>query len=384
MQSARLGKLPPYLFVEIDRRKSEYARSGGKVLDLGIGDPDLGAPEELRELLSEALGNRGYDRYPSDRGLPRLIEAIRKWALIEYKVELSPDEILVTIGSKEAIAHLPLAVVDPGDIVLVPDPGYPVYSSSAIFAGAEPVTMPLLQTNDFLPDLESIGADISRRSRVMYLNYPNNPTSAIAPPDFFARMLGFCGKNDCVLVNDAAYSEIIYRGRAEALFPSGRDSGLPYIEFFSFSKTFSITGWRIGFAIGSPEVISALGRLKANIDSGVFSAVQAAVAGLLEADYQTVIDRILAVYSERRDILSDGLRKAGIEFNAPEATFYFWIPVPGGEKSIDFCARLLDDTGIVATPGVGFGQGGEGYFRLSITAPTDTIREAGVKLADFR
>ncbi|MCK4537529.1 MAG: aminotransferase class I/II-fold pyridoxal phosphate-dependent enzyme [Candidatus Krumholzibacteria bacterium] len=384
MQSSRLGKLPPYLFVEIDRRKSEFARSGGKVLDLGIGDPDIGAPEVLRDLLGKALENREYDRYPSDRGLPELIEAIRKWALKEHRVELSPDEILVTIGSKEAIAHLPLAVVDPGDIVLVPDPGYPVYSSSAIFAGGRPVTMPLLRTNDFLPDLESIGADISSRSRIMYLNYPNNPTSATAPPDFFGRMLEYCGKNDCILVNDAAYYEIFYEGRAEALFPSGRESGVPYIEFFSFSKTFSITGWRIGFAIGSPEVISALGRLKANIDSGVFSAVQAAVAGLLDADYQPVIDKILAVYRERRDILADGLRKAGIEFDPPESTFYFWIPVPGGEKSIDFCGRLLDDTGIVATPGVGFGQAGEGYFRLSITAPTDTIRQAGEKLAGFR
>ncbi|MBU8920849.1 MAG: aminotransferase class I/II-fold pyridoxal phosphate-dependent enzyme [Bacteroidales bacterium] len=384
MQSARLGKLPPYLFVEIDRRKTEYARSGGKVLDLGIGDPDLGAPGVLRDLLGEALGNREYDRYPSDRGLPGLIEAIRKWALKEHRVDLSPDEILITIGSKEAIAHLPLAVVDPGDTVLVPDPGYPVYSSSAIFAGAQPVTMPLLQSNDFLPDLEAIDTDISARSRMMYLNYPNNPTSAIAPSGFFGRMLEYCGNNGCILVNDAAYSEIMYEGRAEALFPIGRESSTPYIEFFSFSKTFSITGWRIGFAIGSPEVISALGRLKANIDSGVFSAVQAAVAGLLEADYQSVINEIIDVYRERRDILSDGLRKARIEFDPPEATFYFWIPVPGGEKSIDFCGRLLDDTGIVATPGVGFGQGGEGYFRLSITAPTDTIRQACVKLADFR
>ncbi|MCK4549316.1 MAG: aminotransferase class I/II-fold pyridoxal phosphate-dependent enzyme [Candidatus Krumholzibacteria bacterium] len=383
MQSDRLKRLPPYLFVEIDRHKAEYARSGREVLDLGIGDPDLGAPPELIDTLRTSLDTVEYHRYPSDRGLTRLVNAIQRWALDHYGVLLDNDEILVTIGSKEAIGHLPLAVVNPGDVVLVPDPGYPVYNSSAVFAGAEPVRMPLLKENGYFPDFSEIAQADLKRARLVYLNYPNNPTAATVGKKKFEEAISFCGENALVLVNDAAYSEISYDARQQSLFPLAKEAGIEYIELFSFSKTFSITGWRIGFAIGSPQVISALARLKANVDSGVFSAIQAAAASALETGFILITKRIIEIFRKRRDILAESLEKGGFKFTVPGATFYFWISVPGGGSSIEYCGKLLEETGIVATPGLGFGSHGEGYFRLSITAPDDTILKAGRKLEEL-
>jgi LL-diaminopimelate aminotransferase len=380
MQSERLNRLPPYLFVEIDRRKREYSRSGHRLFDLGIGDPDLGAPGELIDTLRDSLEVVEFHRYPSDRGLPRLIDAIKGWALEHHGTDLESEEILVTIGSKEAIGHLPLAVTDPGDIVLVPDPGYPVYNSSAIFAGAEPVRMPLLAKNGFFPRFDAIERSVLQRAGLVYLNYPNNPTSATATAQQLAQAIEFFSENDIILVNDAAYGEISFDSAQQLLFPLAKEAGAEFMELFSFSKTFSITGWRIGFAIGSPGVVSALARLKANVDSGVFSAIQSAAASALEGDYAGITGRIMEIYRKRRDILGSSLRRGGFRFEEPAATFYFWIEVPGGGSSIDFCARLLEKTGIVATPGIGFGEYGEGYFRLSITAPDDTIGEAGKKL----
>ena len=381
--SDRLKKLPPYLFVEIDRSKAEYVRSGREVLDLGIGDPDLGAPPELVDTLRDSLGDIEYHRYPSGRGLPRLIEAIRGWVREHYGVTLEKEEILVTIGSKEAIGHLPLAVADPGDVVLVPDPGYPVYYSSAVFAGADPVRMPLLAENGYYPRLDALDSSDLKRARLVYLNYPNNPTAATADRKQFEDAIGVCAENAIILVNDAAYSEISYDGRQQALFPLAKEAGTEYIELFSFSKTFSITGWRIGFAIGSTGVVSALSRLKANVDSGVFSAIQAAAASALEEGYTEITGRIIDVFRKRRETLAASLREGGFRFKSPAATFYFWIEVPGGGSSIEYCGKLLEETGIVATPGIGFGEHGEGYFRLSITAPDDTILKAGQKLEKF-
>ena len=380
MQSDRLKRLPPYLFVEIDRRKAEYVRSGREVLDLGIGDPDLGAPRELVDTLRSSIDHLEYHRYPSDRGLPRLIDAIRGWAHEHYGVSLESDEILVTIGSKEAIGHLPLAVVNAGDVVLVPDPGYPVYYSSAVFADADPVRMPLLAENGYFPRFDALDPSDLQRARLVYLNYPNNPTAATAGKEKFEEAISFCGENVLLLVNDAAYSEISYDTRQQALFPLAKERGIEYIELFSFSKTFAITGWRIGFAVGSPGVVSALARLKANVDSGVFSAIQAAAASALEEGYTEITGRIIDVFRKRRDNLAGSLKKGGFRFEVPAATFYFWIEVPGGGSSIDYCGELLEKTGIVATPGIGFGGHGEGYFRLSITAPDDTILKAGKKL----
>ncbi|MDD3643076.1 MAG: aminotransferase class I/II-fold pyridoxal phosphate-dependent enzyme [Candidatus Krumholzibacteria bacterium] len=380
MQSRRLTELPPYLFVEIDRKKKAFAASGGRVLDLGIGDPDLGPPDELVEALTGALAEPSHHRYPPGAGLPVLIDALRRWARSRHGVSPGENEILVTIGSKEAIGHLPLAVADPGDAVLVPDPGYPVYHSSAVFAGARPVPVRLREDRGWWPDLGGIGRDDLDSARLLYLNYPNNPTAATAGPRQWREAVEFAARTGIILAADSAYGDIFFGEPPAALFPIAREAGVPFIEFFSFSKTFSITGWRIGFAIGSPGVVSALTRLKANLDSGAFGAIQEAVAAGLGSPYGEITGRIIAAYRERRDLLAGCLRRGGYSFSVPETTFYFWIEVPGGGSSIEYCGRLLEETGIVATPGVGFGSGGEGYFRLSITAPTATIREAGEAL----
>jgi LL-diaminopimelate aminotransferase len=383
MVSDRLDQLPPYLFVEIDRLKEKYAGSGRPVLDLGIGDPDLRPAPELIDSLVSALDNPRHHRYPDDLGLPLLRDAIRRWAHDTYGISLGDDEILVTIGSKEAIAHLPLAVVNAGDTVLVPDPGYPVYNSGAVFAGAHVHRLPIEEQNRFWPDLKSVDRGVLAKARLLFLNYPNNPTAAMATKAQFEEAASLCGENGIILVNDAAYSEITYDTPFVPLFPHARRSGASFAELYSFSKTFSITGWRVGFAIGSPDVIGPLARLKANIDSGVFGAIQEAMAIGVSSHYAELTERVRAVYRERRDALGRGLEESGLDFTLPEATFYFWIACPWDMDSISFCARLLEETGIVATPGIGFGEYGEGYFRLSITSELDTITRAAEHLASL-
>ncbi len=380
MRSHRLDQLPPYLFAEIDKLKESHRKSGHRVLDLGIGDPDLGAPPELIASLRASLDRPKHHRYPPGRGHPRLIKAIRGWAEKRSGVSIDDNEVLVTIGSKEAIGHLPLAVANHGDAVLVPDPGYPVYYSSAVLAGAEPIRLPLEESNGYWPDFGTVSAPAAKRAALLYLNYPNNPTAAMAGEDQFREAVQWCRANAIVLVHDAAYSEITYGRRAALLFPLARGSGVPYIEFFSFSKTFSITGWRIGFAIGSPDVVSALATVKANLDSGVFGAVQEAVADVCENHFESITLRMQTVYRERRDALVSSLERSGLSFTVPDGTFYFWIRTPRGGDSISFCRLLLEETGIVAAPGVGFGDHGEGFFRLSITTDIDTIRTAGKRL----
>lgn len=377
MRSKRLEQLPPYLFVEIDRLKESALRSGRKLFDLGIGDPDLGAPRELVAALERALADASHHRYPPGRGLNRLIDSIRAWVLRRYGLEIDRDEVLVTIGSKEAIAHLPLAIVNPGDAVLVPDPGYPVYYSSAVFAGASCVRLPLSETNGYLPRFDAIDPGALSGARLLFLNYPNNPTAAVAGENSRREAIEFCGRRGIVLASDAAYGEIWYEEPTVPFFPAAREAGMPYIEFFSFSKTFSITGWRIGFAIGSREIVAALSQLKNNIDSGVFGAIQEAVADTMDRHYERILDDTRGVYRVRRDMLAGYLERAGFSFTMPQATFYFWVRTPAGGGSMEFCGRLLEECGVVAAPGVGFGEKGEGYFRLSITADTETVREAG-------
>lgn len=363
--------------------KRSFGRSGRRVYDLGIGDPDIGPPQVLVDALVSALSRPEHHLYPPDRGTPMLIDAVRSWAERRHGTTLDPSEIIVTIGSKEAIGHLPLAVIDPGDSVIVPDPGYPVYNSSAIFAGANVHRLPLEASSGFLPDLDKLATGLPARAKLLYLNYPNNPTSAMADSTLFDDACAFCRSNGIILVNDAAYSEITYTRPFEPLFTVARGKDVSYIEFFSFSKTFSITGWRVGFAVGSPDLVAALARIKANLDSGVFGAIQEAVARVMNDNFDDVLGRTMAVYAERRSMLETCLGRTELEFNTPEATFYFWIRTPGGGDSIEFCRTLLDRTGIVATPGVGFGEHGEGYFRLSLTSATDTVREAGERLEEY-
>jgi LL-diaminopimelate aminotransferase len=384
MRSKRLEQLPPYLFVEIDRLRESVLRSGRRLLDLGIGDPDLGAPPELVLALESALSNRSHHRYPPGRGLNRLIDSIRAWIQRRYGLSIDRDEVLVTIGSKEAIAHLPLAIVNPGDTVLIPDPGYPVYYSAAVFAGASCVRLPLAETNGFLPRFDGLDPRALAGARLLFLNYPNNPTAAVAGETARREAIEFCAERGIVLASDAAYGEIWYEEPAVPFFPEARAAEIPYIEFFSFSKTFSITGWRIGFAIGSKEIIAALSQLKNNVDSGVFGAIQEAVAETMDLHYDAIMSGIRSVYRERRDLLAGHLRRAGLAFEMPRATFYFWLRTPDGRGSMEFCRSLLEDAGVVATPGIGFGEKGEGYFRLSITADTETIREAGRAIEALR
>jgi len=383
MESKRLAQLPPYLFVEIDRLKDNYRRAGRTILDLGIGDPDLGAPPELVDAFRTALERPPHHRYPPDRGLPELLDSIRKWSHRFYHTPLEREEILVTIGSKEAIGHLPLAVVNPGEIVLVPDPGYPVYYSSVLFAGAVSRRFPLQESNGYWPHFSAIDSGTLGHARLMFLNYPNNPTSALSDSDRFREAIECCREHQIILVNDAAYSEITYDQPTTPLFPIAKEAGIPYIEFFSFSKTFSITGWRVGFAIGSVDVVRALAKIKSNLDSGVFGAIQEAVAFTLDHHFTAITTRTRSIYRERRNILVESLNRSGLSFTVPPATFYFWIRTPGGMKSIDFCRLLLEEIGIVATPGIGFGEHGEGYFRLSITNETENIQEAGRKLEEL-
>jgi LL-diaminopimelate aminotransferase len=380
MRSKRLDSLPPYLFVEIDRLKKSFQSSNRRVLDLGIGDPDIGPPPELVDALVSALSRPEHHRYPPERGVPVLLEAIQLWAKRLHGTLLDSSEILVTIGSKEAIGHLPLALLDQGDTVILPDPGYPVYHSSSVFAGALVRRFPLKASNGFLPDFAGIDGE---GAKLIYLNYPNNPTSAMADGSLFRQACAFCKRNGLILANDAAYSEITYDQPFEPLFAIAREDAVPYIEFFSFSKTFSITGWRVGFAIGSPEIIGALARVKANLDSGVFGAIQEAVAGMMTDHFVPAVERVRRIYRERRMLLAESLKRTRLEFELPGATFYFWIKTPEGRGSIEFCRALLNETGIVSTPGVGFGENGEGYFRLSLTADTDTVVEAGRKLEAY-
>lgn len=384
MQSLRLEKLPPYLFTEIDKLKNSFMESGKDILDLGIGDPDFGPPEQLVDSLKAALDNNEFHRYPSGCGLPHLKRAIRGSIKSRYGIELEDKEILVTIGSKEAIGHLPLAVTNPGDIVLIPDPGYPVYNSSAVFAEAVPYPIPLKESSGYWPEFGKIDPEVLEKTKLIYLNYPNNPTSAVSDKAKFAQAVEFCKENDIILANDAAYSEISFDKPPELLFPTARNAGISYLEFFSFSKSLSIAGWRVGFAVGSEKVISALSRMKANIDSGVFSAIQEAIAVILESDFENINHDIMTIYRERREILSAGLDKAGFDYLLPEATFYFWVKVPGGARSMQFCKYLLKETGIICTPGVGFGRYGEGYFRLSLTADTRVIKRAAGSLGKIK
>jgi len=383
MRSGRLDKLPPYLFVEIDRLKNSLIKNGVDVLDLGIGDPDLGPPKILVNHLISAIESGKHNRYPPDRGHTLLISAIIAWAIREYGVELSEDEVLVTIGSKEAIGHLPFAVVDPGDLVLVPDPGYPVYRSSSILAGADLLNLPLKEDNEFWPELDLVEKKALNRAKILVLNYPNNPTSAVISKERLEEAVEIAGKFGIVLVNDAAYSEVIFEGGYVPLFPIAREKGIDYIEFYSFSKSFSITGWRVGYAIGSPSVIGSLAKVKSNLDSGVFGAIQEAVAEVMSRDYMKIIEDMRRIYRMRRDILADYLLRAGLEFRLPPATFYFWVKVPDARDSMSFCKHLLEKKGIVATPGVGFGKHGERYFRLSITSSEDILEKAGKAIVEL-
>ena len=380
----RLGRIPPYLFAEIDRKVQEKKRAGVDVISLGIGDPDLPTPGRIVSVLQEAAADPANHRYPSYFGLAELREAIARWYADRSGVELDPaTEILPTLGSKDGISHVPLALVDPGDVVLAPDPGYTVYVTGAIMAGAEPYTMPLTERNGWLPDLDAIPAEVAGRARLMWLNYPNNPTAATADRDFLERAVEFCRRHDIVLCHDAPYSEIAFGGyKPPTLFeiPGAKEVGL---EFHSLSKTYNMTGWRIGWVCGRADLVNLIGQLKTNLDSGIFQAVQwAAIEAMSGGEDETKAAN--TVYARRHRLVADTLNSIGWSIEPPRATFYVWAPVPKGYDSIGFAGQVLDQVGVNITPGVGFGPHGEGYFRLSVTAPDARIEEAMARMRKLR
>lgn len=372
----RLKELPPYLFAEIDRIKREVMRTGRDLIDLGVGDPDLPTPGHIIEALHTAALDPENHRYALDFGMPVLREAIAGWYRRRFGVVLDPaSEVLPLIGSKEGIGHLPFAFVNPGDCALVPDPAYPVYAATTILAGGEPHRMPLLEENGFLPDLDRIPGEVLRRAKLLFINYPNNPTAAVCGKDFFGRVVEFARRNSLIVCHDAAYTELAYDGYRAPSFLEADGAKQVGIEFHSLSKTYSMTGWRIGFAVGSGEVIAGLSKVKSNIDSGIFQAVQLAGVAALTGP-QEFLAGYLDIYRRRRDILVDGLRSLGWRVARPKATFYVWARVPRGFTSTSLVKALLERAGIVATPGNGLGASGEGYVRFALTVSEERIREA--------
>ncbi|HNX69084.1 MAG TPA: LL-diaminopimelate aminotransferase [Candidatus Omnitrophota bacterium] len=374
--TGRLQKLPPYLFAEIDRKKRELISKGKDVIDLGVGDPDIPTPDFIVEALRQAATNPRNHRYALDQGMPELRHAIRDWFQNRFGVKLDPDkEILPLIGSKEGIGHLPLAVLNPGEVCLIPDPGYPVYRSGTLFAEGIPYTMPLLEKNQFLPDLSLIPADILKNAKLMFLNYPNNPTSQVVNKSFFEDVVKFAQEHRILIAHDAAYSEMGYEGYQSPSILQVPGAKEIAVELFSLSKTYSMTGWRVGFAVGNAQVLALLGKVKSNLDSGIFQAVQiAAIKALQEG--QPALEKNLKIYQARRDLLVNGLRSLGWKIEAPRATFYCWIPVPPGYTSSELALKFLEELNIVVTPGNGFGPNGEGYFRISLTMAESRIMEA--------
>jgi LL-diaminopimelate aminotransferase len=382
--ATRLSLLPPYLFAELDRLKREVQQQGVDVISLGIGDPDLPTPPHIVAALQRSAEQPINHRYPDYQGLDRFRAAAAAWYRRRFDVTLDPArEVCALIGSKEGIANFPVAVVNPGDIVLIPDPGYPVYYSGCVFNGGEPYYMPLRKENAFIPDLAAIPAEIARRARLMWINYPNNPTAATAEPEFFRRAIKFCLQHEIILAHDIAYSEIAFDGyRAPSVMQidGARECA---VEFHSLSKTYSMTGWRVGFVVGNAQLVGALGRVKTNVDSGVFQAVQEAAIAALEGGDETLTE-YCAIYQERRDLMVAALRALGLECEPPRATFYLWARVPGGYTSVSFTERLLKETGVMITPGSGFGKSGEGYVRFSLTVPSERLREAVGRIKALR
>lgn len=374
--SDRLNMLPPYLFVEIDRSKKRAKEEGRDIIDLGVGDPDQPTPRFIIDALHRSSLKPETHRYALDKGLPELRIAIAGWYKSRFGVDLDPDsEILPLIGSKEGISHIPLAFINRGDIGLVPDPCYPPYNSSIIFAGGEPCRLPLLEKNSFLPDLGSIKHGILHKAKILFLNYPNNPTGAVCDKTFFKSVVKFAEKHNIIFCHDAAYSELSFDGFRVPSFLETEGAKEVGVEFHSFSKIFNMTGWRLGFVCGNSAIIEGLTRVKANIDSGVFNAIQmTGVEALRKVD--KVTRNLKNLYEKRRNIFLDGLEGAGWKIPRPKATFYVWAPVYGRYTSASLARTLLEKADVVVTPGNGFGERGEGYVRMALTVPEARLREA--------
>jgi len=371
----RIEDLPPYLFTEISRKIAAKRAQGVDVITFAIGDPDIPTPSHIIDALVDAAHDPANHRYPESEGMPELRQAVAAWYEQRFGLSFDPDkEVLPVIGSKEGIAHVPLCFIDPGDVALVPDPGYPVYTTAVFFAGGECHLLPLREENDFLPDFGEVPTDVAQRSKMLWLNYPNNPTGAVAGLDFFAEAVAFAKRYDIAVCHDGPYSEVAFDGYRPVSFleaPGARDVG---IEFHSLSKTYNMTGWRIGMAVGNARMIDALRRLKSNMDSGIPQAIQRMAIAALNGPQECIAEHN-AVYQRRRDRVVEVLRSMGLRVRTPKASLYVWARVPEGFTSASFAERLLDDLAVVVTPGSGYGQQGEGYVRLSLTVADERLEE---------
>jgi LL-diaminopimelate aminotransferase len=376
----RLDAVPPYLFAELERKIAEKRRAGVDVISLGIGDPDLPTPQPVVDALAAAAHDPETHQYPTNHGSDEFRETAAGFYRERFGVELDPaSEIVPALGGKEAVGHIALALLDPGDVCLSPDPGYPPYTSGPVFAGAEVHYLPLAEANGFLPDLDAIPAEALARANVLFLNYPNNPTGAVVEPGYFERAVELARAADLVVVHDNAYSELCYDGYRAPSFletPGAKEVG---VEIFSLSKGWNMTGWRSGLVAGNAEVVERFRHLKTNLDSGMFGAVQrATIAALTEA--REFPREMSNMYERRRDLVADALAKIGLAVDPPKATPYFWVRVPDGQTSESFAELVLEEAGVVVSPGPAYGPSGEGFVRLSLTVPDDRLEEAVARI----
>jgi LL-diaminopimelate aminotransferase len=375
-ETERLGRIPPYLFAELERKIAEKKAAGIDVISLGIGDPDTPTPENVVEAMVTAVRDPGTHQYPSNRGRAEFREAVAAFYRSRFGVELDPEtQVIPAIGGKECIFNVNLAFLDEGDVALAADPGYPVYTGGPLLVGAEPVLMPLVPERGFVPDLAAVPDDARKRAKLMFLNYPNNPTGAVAPEGFFAQATEFAHDNDLLMVHDSAYSELTYDGYVAPSFlaaPGAMDVG---VEVFSLSKTYNMTGWRCGAIVGNTDAVARYWKLKTNIDSGLFEAVQLAAVEALTGPQDSVRE-MCAVYERRRDLVIAALGAIGIEIEPPKGTIYVWAPVPAGHTSASFCEEVLEQAAVVVSPGSSYGPNGEGFFRISLTVPDERLSEA--------
>ena len=372
----RIERIPPYLFAELERKIAERKAAGVDVISLGIGDPDMPTPPNVVEAMVRAVQDPGTHQYPSNRGRPEFREAVRSFYRARFGIELDPEtQVMAAIGGKECIFNISFAFLDAGDVALAADPGYPPYTGGPLIAGAEPVLMPLVPERGFVPDLSAIPAAAAARARLMFVNYPNNPTGAVAPDGFFAEVVEFAHAHDLLVVHDSAYSELTFDGYVAPSFlatPGAMDVG---VEVFSLSKGWNMTGWRCAAIVGNADAIAAYWRLKTNIDSGLFDAIQLAGAEALTGPKDSVWE-MCAIYARRRDLVIGALREIGIELERPRGTIYVWAPVPSGHTSASFAEEVLEQSGVVVSPGSAYGPNGEGFFRISLTVPDERLAEA--------
>jgi LL-diaminopimelate aminotransferase len=382
--SRRLEELPPYLFLEIDKAKRKARQEGRDIIDFGVGDPDQPTPQFVIESLYKAANDPANHRYALDQGMPALRLAISDWYRKRFSVSLEPEsEILPLIGSKEGIAHFPLAFLNNGDYSLVPDPCYPPYKGGTIFAGGRVLLTPLLEKNDFLPDIKKIPEAKLKKAKIIYLNYPNNPTGATCEKDFYGSVIEFARRHSLIVISDLAYSEMSYDGYRPPSILEVEGAKDVAVEFHSLSKTYNMTGWRVGWACGNKSLVAGLAKVKSNVDSGIFSAIQIAATVALQAD-DSHVQKMCRIYQARRDILVDGLNSLGWKIKKPRASFYVWAKIPRGKQSIGFAGEILERANIIVTPGIGFGKYGEGYIRFALTVNEDRIKEALDRLKKIR